>query len=85
MWAFRAFPYPGFFHLCLQFFRSVDWNKVMNRCLNALTLNLSYMWAWSVLTYLGLFGRFMCSNVSRTRNFVNRNRQVEVFLYLSQG
>ena len=53
---------PGF-HFCFQFFRSVDMNKVTKRCLNAVTLNLSYMWARSLLIYLGLFGRFVCSNV----------------------
>ena len=62
MWSFKAFSDRGF-HFCSQLFRSVGLNKVTKTCLNAFPLNLSYMWAWSLLTYLGLFGRFMCNNV----------------------
>ena len=42
MRAFRAYSDPGF-HLGFQLFRSVDLNKITKRCLNALTLNLSYV------------------------------------------
>ena len=51
------------FHFCFLFFRSVDLNKITKRCLNVLTLSLSYMWAWSLLICLGLFGQFMCNSV----------------------
>ena len=61
MWAFRAFSNPGFY-FCFQLLRSVDLNKVTKRCLNALTLKLNYMWAWSLLIYFGLFGRFIICN-----------------------
>ena len=51
------------FHFCFHFFRSVDLNKNTKRCLSALTLNLSFIWAWSLRIYLGLLGQFMCSNL----------------------
>ena len=58
-WAFTAFSEPEF-HFYFQFFLSVDLNKVPKRYLNALTLNLSCMWAWSIPIKLGLLGQFMC-------------------------
>ena len=62
MWAFRAFFYP-WFHFSFQYFRSFDLKKVTKRCLNTLTLNLRYMWAWSFLICLGSIGRLMWKNV----------------------
>ena len=56
------YSYPGF-HFCFQFFRSVDLDEITKRCLHALALNLSYMWVWSLLIYLGLFSLSMCSKV----------------------
>ena len=35
------------FRFCFQLFRSLDLNKITEKPLNALTLKLSYMWAWS--------------------------------------
>ena len=51
------------FHICFQYFRSADLSKVTKKCLNALSLNLSYMWAWSFLFCLGFFSRFFRSIV----------------------
>ena len=48
---------------CSHFLRSDDFNKITKRSLNTLTLNLSYMWVWSLLIYLSLFGPFICNNV----------------------
>ena len=86
--AFRASSDLGL-QFCFQFFRSVDLNKVTKKCLNALTLKLSYTWAWSLLIYLFLnqpFFRpiFVQYCVSRSRKAFNKNRQIEVFLYLSR-
>ena len=50
-------------HFWLQFFRSVDFNKVTKRRLHALFLNLSYIWAWSLPIFWGLCGQYMCTNV----------------------
>ena len=55
IWAFTASSNAGF-HFRSQFSRYVDSNKVTKRCLNALTLNFSYTWAWSLLICLGLCG-----------------------------
>ena len=57
---------PGF-HFWFSFFRSVDLIKVKIRCLNARTLNVSYMWAWSLLIYLVHFGQIMCSRLCHER------------------
>ena len=62
MWDFRVFSNPGF-HFCFHIFRSVGLNKFPERCLNAIALRLSCMWAWPMLTCLGLLGQFLCQEV----------------------
>ena len=84
MWAFRAFPEPEFY-FCFQFFRSVDLNKVTKRCVNALTLNLSYVLAWSLMIYWGHFGRIMRNDVCREVGTHTIDTVSLRFLYLSRG
>ena len=43
------------------------------------------MWAWLMLIYLGVFGQLVGNNVCQLVGTVNRNRQIEVFLYLFRG
>ena len=50
LWVFRDFSDPGFYFR-FQFFRSVAFNKDPKRCLNALSLNLNCMWAWSIAIF----------------------------------
>ena len=83
MWTFRAFSDLGF-HLCFQFFRCVDSKKAKKSCLNALTLNLSYTRAWSLLIYLGLFGQFMWNNVCQEVGTQSKETVKLRFFYLSR-
>ena len=74
------------FYFCFLFFRSVDLNKVTKRCLNVLTLNLSYMWAWSLLICLGLFGQFMYNSVCQEIGTQSTETvKLRFFLHLSRG
>ena len=74
------------FHFYFQFFRSADLNKVTKICLNALTFSLSYMWVWSWLSYLGLFGHFLCIIVCQevgTQSKETVNRKFRFFVSFS--
>ena len=62
MRAFTAF-FDSRFLFCFQFCRPVGLNKVTVRWLKASTLNLNYMWAGSLVIFLGIFGGFMCNKV----------------------
>ena len=56
---FFAFSDPGFC-FCFQFFRSVALNKNPKRCLNALSLNLSCLWALSMAMFW-VFSADLCA------------------------
>ena len=75
MWGFRTFSDPGF-HDCFRFFRSVDLNKDAKRCLNALHLNLSCTWNWSmaiVWAFLADLCAIMCVKKSKLHQYKPSN------------
>ena len=81
---FRAFSDPGFY-FCFWFFRSVDLNKDPKRCLNALSLNLSWMWAGEMATFLGTLGWLMCNNVCQEVGTASIGTVKLTFFYLFRG
>ena len=72
------------FYFCFQFFKSVDLNKYPKRCLKAINLNLSWLWAWSKMNFLGLsvdLGAILFVKKSKLHQQKPSNRH---FLYLSR-
>ena len=85
VWAFRVFFHP-WFHFCFQFFRSVALNKVPKRCLNTLTptsTSCGFGQCWITWTYSVDFCAII--SVKRSRDFVNRNRRIEIFFVFFSG